>query len=146
MMNVVISCLVNYDRTLAFKFAQTCTQYKTMFRGYVSIINQLKHAYAVGIINNFVKNYIKLKYVKQDFVGNYIRFPNNTKSIVLYNYNGCAHVVLNDYSITLSLKYSTCRHLLIDKLLKLLAVDRVNYLSISLYEKVYGHIRVEKNE
>jgi hypothetical protein len=140
-MNVVIDCLVAYDPLIAFTFTQTCTHYRRVYSKHTAIIRRFRRAYACGVLRNFIHNFITPGHDVTNFVGNFVRLPPDTTSVALYNYNGHVEIVVNNSTVSLSLKYSICRHLVIHKLLNIIGEVRINYLSMAFYNKVCGHIR-----
>lgn len=140
-MNVVIDCLVEYDPLLAFTFAQTCTHYRRAYVKHTTIIQRLRKAYACGVIRNFIRSFTPPGRDITNFVGNFVRLPPDTMSVALYNYSGHIEIVINNSTVSLSVKYSTCRHLVIRKLLNIIGDAHINYLSMSFYNKVYGYVR-----
>ncbi len=142
-MNVVISCLVRYDPLLSLKFSQTSKYYNSEYAQYTDTVRKFRKAYARGVIRNFLNNFVKSKHTSTNFAGHFIRLPPNTVSIVLYNYSGHVEIVVNECTASLCLPYSTCRHLIINKLLKIIKEPRIYYMTITFYNKVYGHIHLQ---
>lgn len=139
-MNVVIDCLVLYDPLFAFIFSQTSKFYNNRYKEHITTISKFRRAYARGVIRNFMNYFIKSKHSSTMFVGHFIRLPTDTIALALYNYSGHVEIIINECTASLCLPYSSCRHLIISKLLKLIREPKIYYMTITFYNKVYGHI------